>query len=46
LKRFGNGETLRFLNQNVQNFAADDFKIGLDTSKWTLTWCRPGSSPP
>ncbi|WP_298958553.1 family 16 glycosylhydrolase, partial [uncultured Methylobacterium sp.] len=34
----GNGETLRFLNQNVQNFAADDFKIGLDTSKWTLTF--------
>ncbi|WP_187371409.1 family 16 glycosylhydrolase [Methylobacterium oryzihabitans] len=34
----GNGETLRFLNQNVQNFSADDFATGLDTSKWRLTF--------
>ncbi|WP_187371430.1 family 16 glycosylhydrolase [Methylobacterium oryzihabitans] len=34
----GNGETLRFLNQAVQNFSADDFRSGLDTSKWTQTF--------
>ncbi|RVU14353.1 family 16 glycosylhydrolase, partial [Methylobacterium oryzihabitans] len=34
----GNGETLRFLNQNIGNFSADDFKTTLDTSKWRLAF--------
>ncbi len=34
----GNGETLRFLNQNVQNFAADDFKRVSTPRSGTLTF--------